>query len=254
MSEEKQLPLADRVALITGGSRGIGRAACLLLASQGAAVAVHYRSRAAAAGQVASSIREAGGKAITVGADLAESKAADDLVSRVAEELGPVDILVNNAGEMTDSAVAEMPDEFWERSLAVNLSAAFRCTRACVAAMKVKGWGRIINVSTQAVYTGSANHSHYAAAKSGLHGLSFSLAKELGPWGITVNIVAPGRIRTDLLLERSAGREEEWLRQTPLRRFGEPEEVAGPIAFLASEAAAYITGATLHVNGGLVMD
>ena len=119
--------------------------------------------------------------------------------------------------------------------------------------MKANGWGRIINVTTQAVYTGSANHAHYAAAKSGLHGFTFSLAKELGTSGITVNLVAPGRIRTDMLLERSAGREDEWLRQTPLRRLGEPEEVAGPIAFLASDAASYITGTTLHVNGGLVM-
>jgi 3-oxoacyl-[acyl-carrier protein] reductase len=254
MSEDKQSPLANRVALITGGSRGIGRAACSLLASQGAAVAVHYCSKAAAAEQVASSIREAGGQAITVGADLAGSNAADDLVSRAADKLGPIDILVNNAGEMSDSPVVEMSDEVWERCLAVNLSAAFRCTRACLPGMKAKGWGRIINISTQAVYTGSANHAHYAAAKSGLLGLTFSLAKELGPLGITVNLIAPGRIRTDLLLEHLADREDEWLRQTPLKRLGEAEEVAGPIAFLASEAASYITGATLHVNGGLVMD
>lgn len=254
MSKPGQATLADRVALVTGGSRGIGSAACQLLASQGAAVAVHYRSRAEAAEQVVTTIREAGGEALAVSADLSLADAANDLVRKVADALGPIDILVNNAGEMTDSPVETMSDEVWERSLAVNLSAAFRCSRACLSAMKAKGWGRIINVTTQAVYTGSANHAHYAAAKSGLHGFTFSLAKELGPFGITVNLVAPGRIRTDMLLERSAGREEEWLRQTPMRRFGEPEDVAGPIAFLASDAASYITGATLHVNGGLVMD
>ena len=253
MPIEGQVPLADRVALVTGGSRGIGRAACLLLASQGAPVAVHYRSRVDAADQVVAAIREAGGEARAVSADLSAADAAEDLVRSVSDALGPVDILVNNAGEMTDGPVETMTDEAWERSLAVNLSAAFRCSRACLAAMKAKGWGRIINVTTQAVYTGSANHAHYAAAKSGLHGFTFSLAKELGPSGITVNLVAPGRIRTDMLLERSAGREEEWLRQTPMRRLGEPEDVAGPIAFLASDAASYITGATLHVNGGLVM-
>jgi NAD(P)-dependent dehydrogenase (short-subunit alcohol dehydrogenase family) len=120
--------------------------------------------------------------------------------------------------------------------------------------MRERKWGRIVNVSSQVVYTGSKNHAHYAAAKAGLLGLTFSLAREVAEAGITVNLVAPGRIRTDLLLERSAGREEEWMRQTPARRFGEPEEVAAAIVFLASNAAAYITGANLHVNGGLVMD
>ena len=253
MPTGEQGQLAGRVALVTGGSRGIGRAACLLLASHGAAVGVHYRSQAEAAERVVTAIREAGGQAVAVAADLALADAAEALVRSVSEALGPVDILVNNAGEMTDGPVETMSDEVWDRSLAVNLSAAFRCTRACLPAMKAKGWGRIINVTSQAVYTGSANHAHYAAAKSGLHGFTFSLAKEMGPSGITVNLVAPGRIRTDMLLERSAGREEEWLRQTPVRRLGEPEEVAGPIAFLASDAASYITGATLHVNGGLVM-
>jgi NAD(P)-dependent dehydrogenase (short-subunit alcohol dehydrogenase family) len=242
-----------RTALVTGGSRGIGRAACVALASQGAKVAVHYRSHSDAANQVASNIREAGGHAVALCADLLERGAGEDLVNRVTEALGPVDILVNNAGEMTDSPVQTMSDETWERSLALNLSAAFRCSRACLPAMGANGWGRIINVSTQAAYTGSANHAHYAAAKSGLHGFTFSLAKEVGPSGITVNLVAPGRIRTDMLLARSEGREEKWLEQTPLKRLGEPEEVAGPIAFLASDAASYITGAALNVNGGLVM-
>lgn len=254
MSEQGAIAASARVALVTGGSRGIGRATCLLLASQGVRVAVHYRSNEAAAKSVVSRIREAGGEAIDVGADLAVARAADELVRAVTDGLGPVNILVNNAGEMTDSAVAEMPDEIWDRALSVNLSSAFRCTRACLPSMKATRWGRIINVSTQAVYTGSTNHAHYAAAKSGLLGLTFSLAKELGPSGITVNLVAPGRVKTDLLMGRLADREEEWLRQTPLRRLGEPDEVAAPIAFLASDAASYITGATLHVNGGLVMD
>jgi 3-oxoacyl-[acyl-carrier protein] reductase len=155
---------------------------------------------------------------------------------------------------MTDGPVEGMADEVWEQELSLHLSAAFRCSRAWLANMRERKWGRIVKVSSQVVYTGSKNHAHYAAAKAGLLGLTFSLAREVAEAGITVNLVAPGRIRTDMLLERSAGREEERMRQTPARRFREPEEVAAAIVFLASNAAAYVAGATLHVNGGLVMD
>ncbi len=246
--------LEGRVALVTGGSRGIGRSICLALAAKGAVVAVNYRAQAAAADEVVAQIQQMGGKAAVFQADMADFEAPSKLVDQVSAQLGAVDILVNNAAEMTDSSVADMTDEIWEQTLSVNLGSVFRCTRAVIPAMKARGWGRIINISSQAVYTGSANHAHYAASKSGLLGLTFSLAKELGPSGITVNLVAPGRILTDMLLERSTGREEEWMKQTPLRRFGKPEEVAAAVAFLASEGAGYITGANLHINGGLVMD
>jgi len=222
------LNLAGRVALVTGGSRGIGRATCLALAAHGAAVAVHYRGQA-------------------------EAAAPSSLVDQTAARLGPIDILVNNAGGMTDSAVADMTDEVWEESMTLNLGAAFRCARACIPGMKARQWGRIINVTSQAAYTGSSNHAHYAAAKAGLIGLTFSLAKELARSGITANAVAPGRIVTDMLMELAPGREQEWLAQTPMRRFGRPEEAAAAIVFLASEAASYITGANLNVNGGQLM-
>jgi 3-oxoacyl-[acyl-carrier protein] reductase len=248
-----KLSLSGRVALVTGGSRGIGKATCLTLAERGAAVAVHYRSKAAGADEVVSRICAAGGSAVAVQGDLALPGVADEVVRRAVAALGPIDILVNNAGEMTDSSVVEMTDELWDQALATNLSSVFHCTRACVASMKQRKWGRIVNVSSQVVYTGSTNHAHYAAAKAGIVGLTYSLAKELGTFGITANMVAPGRIVTDLLTERMAGREEEWMKQTPMRRFGQPEEVAEAIAFLASEAASYITGSTIHVNGGLVM-
>jgi 3-oxoacyl-[acyl-carrier protein] reductase len=252
--ENQNDTLAGRVALVTGGSRGIGRAACLALAAKGAAVAVHYRGHAEGAYEVAAQIIHSGGKAIVLQGDMADAAVPAALVKETAASFGPVDILVNNAGEMTDAAVVDMSDEVWERSITVNLTSVFRCSRAAIPAMKERKWGRIINISSQVVYTGSNKHAHYTAAKAGLLGLTFSLAKELGTFGITANIVAPGRILTDMLTVRMSGREEEWMKQTPMKRFGTAEEVASAIAYLASESAGYITGATIHVNGGLVMD
>jgi NAD(P)-dependent dehydrogenase (short-subunit alcohol dehydrogenase family) len=225
----------------------------LALASKGATVAVHYRTRAKEAKEVVEQIEMAGGRAVAVQADVCDPGAVKRSVEQVLARYGRVEILVNNAGEVTDLAVVNMRDEDWEQSLAVNLTAAFRYARECIPLMKEQHWGRIINVSSQAAYRGSANHAHYAAAKAGLLGFTFSLAKELGDSGITVNAVTPGRILTDLLLKQTPGREEEWLRQTPLGRFGRPEEVAAAITFLASEEASYITGTVLNVSGGLVM-
>jgi len=245
--------LAGRVALVTGGSRGIGRATCLALAARGAAVAVLCRSRIDQAEEVVQQIHTGGERSLAIQADVLDPGAIKRSVQEAVAGLGAVDILVNNLGTLTDGLVADTNDEEWERSLAVNLGSAFRYARECIPAMKERRWGRIVNLSSQAAYTGSSNHAHYAAAKSGLLGLTFSLAKELGAYGITVNAVAPGRIVTDMLLGTMAGREEEWIRQTPLQRFGRPEEVAGPIAFLASEDAGYITGAVLNVSGGQLM-
>jgi len=245
--------LAGRVALVTGGSRGIGRATCLALAAKGAAVAVLCRSRIKEALKVVEQIQSTAGRATAMEANVLDPGAIKRSLDEAVARLGPIDILVNNAGEMTDAAVVDLKDEDWDQALAINLTASFRYARACIPSMKERRWGRIINVSSQVAYTGSNNHAHYAAAKSGLLGFTFSLTKELGPYGITANVVAPGRILTDLLLERMAGREQEWMSQTPMRRFGRPEEVAAAIAFLASEDAGYISGAVIHVNGGLVM-
>jgi len=246
--------LAGKIALVTGGSRGIGRAICIALAAKGAQVAVHYRSTPDAADEVVRVIEGLGGEAFFLQADLAEREAGAALVEQVNKRVGGVDILVNNAGEMTDYAVEDMPDEAWERTLNVNLHSAFRCSRAVIPHMKAQQWGRIINITSQAAQTGSSNHAHYAASKSGLYGLTYSLAKELAPDNITVNQVAPGRIKTEMVMSRIAGREAEWMKQTPLGRLGDPEEIAAPVAFLASEAARYITGATLHINGGQLMN
>ena len=252
-SSSAETNLVGRVALVTGGSRGIGRATCVALARQGAAVAVLCRSRIKEAREVAEQIRSAAGRALATEADVLDPEAIKRSVRETVAKLGNVDILVNNAGEMTDFSVLDMKDEDWEKSIAINLTSAFRYARECIPSMKERRWGRIINISSQVVYTGSNNHAHYSAAKSGLLGFTFSLTKELGPFGITANVVAPGRIVTDLLTERMAGREKEWMSQTPMRRFGQPEEVASAIAFLASEDASYITGAVINVNGGLVM-
>ena len=245
--------LAGRIALVTGGSRGIGRAPCLALAARGAAVGVLCRSRIDQAEEVVRQIHADGGRGISVKADAHDPAVIKPSVQEVVAALGRVDILVNNLGEMTDGPAVDTTDAAWEHSIEVNLGAAFRYARECIPAMVERRWGRIINVSSQVAFTGSNNHAPYSAAKAGLLGLTFSLAKELGAYGITVNAVAPGRIVTDLLLQRMAGREAEWMSQTPLKRFGRPEEVAGPIVFLASEEASYITGAVLNVSGGQLM-
>ena len=242
-----------KVALVTGASRGIGRAIALSLASDGLAVAVHYDKSADAAEKVVSEITESGGTAIAFQGNLASPDVPADLVARVKSQLGSIDILVNNAAVMTDSSIAEMSDEMWDETIAVNLSAVFKLTRACIPAMVEKKWGRIISISSQVAQTGSANHAHYSATKASLLGFTYSAAKELGASGITANVVLPGRIETDMISVRSVGRMDEWMSQTPLGRLGKPEEVAGVVTFLASVESSYITGAAINVNGGLVM-
>ena len=242
-----------KVALVTGASRGIGRAIALSLASNGLAVAVHYDKSADAAAKVVSEITESGGTAIAFQGNLASPEVPADLVARVKSQLGSIDILVNNAAVMTDGSIAEMSDEMWDETIAVNLSAVFKLTRACIPAMVEKKWGRIISISSQVAQTGSANHAHYSATKASLLGFTYSAAKELGASGITANVVLPGRIETDMISVRSVGRMDEWMSQTPLGRLGKPEEVAGVVTFLASVESSYITGAGINVNGGLVM-
>jgi 3-oxoacyl-[acyl-carrier protein] reductase len=245
--------LTTHVALVTGGARGIGQATVRALAAKGARVAIHYRTQADSAHVLAAELHAAGQPSLALQADLSDPAAAATLVNTVIQHFGHCDILVNNAADFTTAPVTSMSDAQWEHTLSVNLSAAFRCIRAVLPGMQAHRWGRIINVTSQAAWNGSANHAHYAAAKAGLAGLTYSVAKEVATQGITVNLVAPGRILTDMIAEDLAAREAEWLQQIPMRRFGEPAEVATAIAFLATEAARYITGSTLHVNGGQLM-
>ena len=242
-----------RVALVTGGATGIGAATVAALAADKVSVALQYSSSENEAKQISEQLNSKGLKVEIFRADLSQKDSVDKLVANVQAKLGDIDILINNAGLMSDASIIEMSDELWDQALNINLTAAFKLIRACAPSMVSKKWGRIINISSQVALVGSANHAHYAAAKAGLLGLTYSAAKEYGASGVTVNAVLPGRIQTNMIAQRSKGRLDEWLAQTPLYRLGKPEEVAGMINFLASEMSSYVTGASINVNGGLVM-
>jgi len=242
-----------KVALVTGGATGIGAATVAALAAEKITVALQYSSSQKEAKQIADQLNGKGFKVEIFQADLSQKGAAENLVEQVKKNLGEIDILVNNAGVMSDASIIQMSDQLWDEAINVNLTAAFKLIRACAPSMVSKKWGRVINISSQVALTGSANHAHYATAKAGLLGLTYSAAKEYGASGVTVNAVLPGRIETKMIADRSVGRLDEWLSQTPLNRLGRPDEVASMINFLASDASSYITGAAINVNGGLVM-
>ena len=242
-----------KVALVTGGATGIGAATVAALAEEKITVALQYSSSANEAKQIAEELNSKGLKVEIFQADLSQKDSVDNLVASVKAKLGDIDILINNAGLMSDASIIEMSDELWDQALNINLTAAFKLIRACAPSMVSKKWGRIINISSQVALTGSVNHAHYATAKAGLLGLTYSAAKEYGASGVTVNAVLPGRIETNMISQRSKGRLDEWLAQTPLNRLGSPDEVSGVINFLVSEKASYMTGAAINVNGGLVM-
>jgi 3-oxoacyl-[acyl-carrier protein] reductase len=244
-------PLAGRVALVTGASRGIGRACALALGDAGAAVAVGFSTNAGAAEEVAGRLREAGGRAVTLGADLADPAAAAALVERTVAELGGVDIVVNNAGITRDNLAVRISDADWDAVIAVDLSAAFRVCRAALRPMLRRREGRIINISSVAGVVGNPGQANYSAAKAGLIGLTKALCREVGSRGITVNAVAPGFIATDMTTALSGDLLEAATATVPLRRLGSPDEVAAAVRFLALPEAAYITGHVLHVDGGL---
>ncbi len=247
------LSLAGKVALVTGGSRGIGRACAEVLAARGAHVAVGYASREEAARAVCEAIAEAGGRAIPVAIDVSDPAAVQAGVDTCVRELGGLQILVNNAGISIDALLLRASLEDLRRTLAVNLEGAFACCKAAVRhILRAKTAGRIINVSSVVGEQGNVGQSMYAASKAGLIGLTKSLARELAPRGVTVNAVAPGFIETDMTAQAIAGdRRDALLGQIPLGRIGAPADVAEAVAFLAAPAAAYVTGHVLRVNGGL---
>lgn len=244
--------LADRVALVTGGSRGIGRAISERLAAEGATVVFSYRSRADAADEVVQGIEASGGSARALGADVTVADDVSALVADVLEREGRIDILVNNAGVTRDGLLMKMSDEDWDTVLTTNLRGVFLVSRAAVRPMMRQRSGRIVNITSVAGLAGNAGQTNYASAKAGIVGFTKSLAKEVGPRGITVNAVAPGYVRTDLTSDLPEALVEQAVRLTPLGRLGKAEDVAAAVAFLASEDGAFITGQVLRVDGGMI--
>ena len=245
--------LAGRCALVTGASRGIGRAVALELAAHGADVALIYVADAASAEDAARRVEAAGVRSHVVRCDVANVEEVRAMVRSVEKALGAPEILVNNAGITRDTLVMRMSDEDWRAVLDTDLSGAFSVTRACLRGMIRARWGRIINIGSVIGDMGNAGQANYAAAKAGLAGLAKALAREVGSRNITVNLVAPGFIRTDLTAGLPEERMAAVLAQVPLGRLGEPVDVAPLVAFLAGEGGRYITGQAIRVDGGLLM-
>ncbi len=243
--------LEERAALVTGASRGIGRAAALALARAGAKVAVNYSTNEEAARRVVDEIAQGGGEAFAVQGDVSRSEDSARMVSEVLGRYGRLDILVNNAGIARDNLLLRLSEDSWDAVLDTNLKGVYNCLRAAARPMLKQRFGRVVNVASVAGLMASPGQANYSAAKAGVIALTRTLARELGSRNITVNAVAPGFIDTDMTRELSAEAREAYLKRIALERFGRPEEVAEVIVFLASPAAGYITGQTVVVDGGL---
>jgi 3-oxoacyl-[acyl-carrier protein] reductase len=247
--------LDGRVALVTGASRGIGRAIAVALGRRGAKVIINYAAREDAARAAAAEVEAAGGKASVLGFDVARSEQVTESIKQIGKDHGGLDILVNNAGVAINGLVMRFKDEQWQRTLDVNLTGAFNCTRAAATLLlRAKEAGRIVNLTSVVGEMGNGGQAAYAASKAGVIGLTMSLARELASRGVTVNAVAPGFIDTDMTAEHLPdAQRQKLLGEIPLGRIGRADEVADAVAFLAGPEAAYITGQVLRVNGGLLM-
>ena len=247
------MKLEGKKALVTGASRGIGRAIALALAAEGADVVVNYAGSEAAAKAVAAEIEAMGRKALVLQADISSNESATAMVDAAVKEFGRIDILVNNAGITRDGLLMRMKEEDWDSVLTTNLKGVFNCTKAAVKYMMKQKAGRIVSISSVVGLMGNAGQANYAAAKAGVLGFTKAVAKEVAARGITVNAIAPGFIQTDMTAVLSEKVVEGMLNTIPLHKLGDPEDIAKAVVFLVSDDAKYITGQTLHVDGGMVM-
>ncbi|MBN8461398.1 MAG: 3-oxoacyl-ACP reductase FabG [Dechloromonas sp.] len=245
--------LNDRIAFVTGATRGIGRAIVLELGRQGATV-IGTATSEDGAGRISACLAEAGVKGKGIMLDVTDNSRTDAVLADVAKEFGPITILVNNAGITRDNLAMRMADDEWDAVIDTNLRAVFRLTRGVMRGMMKARFGRVVNITSVVGYSGNPGQANYCAAKAGVAGLTRSLARELGSRNITVNCVAPGFVATDMTHALTDEQKEAMLAAIPLGRAGTPEDVAGAVGFLVSPAAAYVTGTTVHVNGGMFMD
>ncbi|MBM4424405.1 MAG: 3-oxoacyl-[acyl-carrier-protein] reductase [Chloroflexi bacterium] len=247
------MTLQGKVAIVTGASRGIGKAIAFELGKRGAKVVVNYAKSADGANEAVEAIKAASSEAVAVQADVTDAKAAAALIKAATEAFGRIDILVNNAGTTRDQVIMMMPEEDWDTVITTNLKSAFNCSKAAVKVMMRQRYGRIINITSVSGVLGNAGQTNYSASKAGLIGFTRSLAREVAPRNVTVNAVAPGFIPTDLTATMPETLKGETVKMIPLNRWGTVDEVAYAVAFLASDEAAYITGQTLNVDGGMAM-
>ncbi len=247
------MSLEGKTAVVTGGSRGIGRAICQRLAAMGALVYINYVSRPDAAEETKKLIEEAGGKGVIIGFDIADEKQVQEAFKRIKSDAGTVDILVNNAGITRDGLMAMMKISDWDLVLSTNLKGAFLCAKAASRTMMKQRWGRIVNITSVVGFSGNPGQVNYAAAKAGLVGLTKSMAREYASRNITVNGVAPGYITTEMTSALGEDVREKIQSEIPMGVLGSGEDVSGAVAYLVSEDAKYVTGQVLHVNGGMYM-
>jgi 3-oxoacyl-[acyl-carrier protein] reductase len=247
MNEE----LSGKVALVTGGSRGLGKAIALKLASMGTLIGLNYRSNDAEAAKTAGEIVAGGGEVLLLKADVSSGEEVKSMIKALMEKWGKIDILINNAGVTRDTLLPRMSDEAWDEVLDINLKGAYLCTKFALRSMMNQPWGRIVNVASLAGIIGNAGQANYSASKGGLIAFTKSVAREVGSRGITVNAIAPGFFTTDMTDKLPQEAKDNCLAHIPLKRFGQPEDVAELVAFLVSDQAAYITAQVISIDGGI---